>query len=109
MVELLDRLRLIEEKLNELLSLQAASATEATAWNVISEWLNKKCLAMGIEWRTHSIRLAYASRLCQCGGSELDVMIATRLMGHSVEGHLETYRSHIDPNQIAVTARAAIS
>lgn len=32
MDELFDRLQLIEEKLNELLSLQAASATEATAW-----------------------------------------------------------------------------
>ncbi len=56
-----------------------------------------------------SFRCRLTARLWQCGGSELDVMIAARLMRHSVEGHLETYRSHIDPNQITVTARAAIS
>lgn len=77
--------------------------------DAISQWLNKRRLAMGIEWRTYALRHAYAARLWRCGGSELDVMTAARLMGHSVKEHLDTYRSHIDPNQIAVTARAAIT
>ena len=85
------------------------SSREETRPDVISQWLNERRLAMGIEWRTYSIRHAYAARLWQCGGSELDVMTAAQLMGHSVKEHLETYRSHIDPNQIAVRAPAAIS
>ena len=85
------------------------SVRDDTRPDAISQWLNKRRLAMGIAWRSYALRHAYAARLWRCGGSELDVMTAARLMGHSVKEHLDTYRSHIDPNQIAVTARAAIN
>jgi integrase len=86
-----------------------ASTRDDSRPDAISQWLNKRRLAMGIEWRTYTLRHAYAARLWRSGGSELDIMTAARLMGHSVKEHLDTYRTHIDPNQIAVTAREAIN
>ena len=76
--------------------------------DVCAVWLNARRLKLKIEWRPYLLRHAYAHRLWRNGGSELDIMTAARLMGHSEKEHLQTYRAAIDPNQIAVAARAAI-
>lgn len=76
--------------------------------DVCAVWLNARRLKLGIEWNNYSLRHAYAHRLWREGGSQLDVMTAARLMGHSVSEHLKTYRAAIDPNQIAIHAREAI-
>jgi len=85
-----------------------ASAVDGKRPDVCSVWLNRRRVKLGIEWRPYSLRHAYAHRLWRNGGAELDIMTAARLMGHSVKEHLQTYRAAIDPNQIAVAARAAI-
>ena len=74
-----------------------------------SQWLNKERLRLGIKWRAYSLRHAFAARLWQMGGGQLDVYTAARLLGHSVKEHEKTYRSHIQPFTIARAAQAAIS
>ena len=64
---------------------------------------------LGLSWKPYALRHAYAARLWRLGGSELDLFTAARLMGHSIERHVKTYRSHIDPNTIAVAAEEAIA
>ena len=64
---------------------------------------------LGLPWKPYALRHAYAARLWRLGGRELDLFTAARLMGHSVERHIKTYRSHIDPNTIAVAAEEAIA
>tara|TARA_B100002052_G_C15856537_1_gene587797 strand:- start:709 stop:1779 length:1071 start_codon:yes stop_codon:yes gene_type:complete len=76
--------------------------------DAVSQWLSNRRYVMGISWDNYSLRHAYAHRLWRAGGGELDIFTAARLMGHSVEEHVATYRSAIDPNQIARTAREAI-
>ena len=73
-----------------------------------STWLNHKREAMGLLWTPYSLRHAYAGRLWRLGGSELDIFAAARMMGHSVDVHLKTYRDWINPHTIAETARSAI-
>lgn len=74
-----------------------------------SQWLYRAAKKQGISYRPYALRHAYAARLWRCGGSELDIFTAARLMGHSIEQHVQTYRAHIDPNRIAVVAEDAIA
>jgi len=64
---------------------------------------------LGLLWKPYALRHAYAARLWRLGGSELDLFTAARLMGHSIERHVRTYRAHIDPNVIAAAAEDAIA
>lgn len=75
----------------------------------LSQWLNKRRLAMKVKWTTRSLRNAYAGRLWRLGGSELDVFTAARLMGHSPEMHTRTYRAFISGLTVAGVAEAAIN
>ena len=63
---------------------------------------------LGVPWTAYALRHAFARRLWQEGGAELDLYTAAQLMGHSVDEHLKTYRSHINPNVIAKAATDAI-
>lgn len=74
-----------------------------------SQWLYRAAKKQGISYRPYALRHAYAARLWRAGGSELDIFTAARLMGHSIEQHVQTYRAHIDPNRIAVAAEDAIA
>ena len=72
-----------------------------------SQWLNKRRLAMQLPWTAYALRHAYAGRLWRNGGAELDLFTAAKLMGHSIDEHVKTYRAFVDPNQIAAQAEAA--
>lgn len=72
-----------------------------------SQWLNKRRLAMQLPWTAYALRHAYAGRLWRHGGVELDLFTAAKLMGHSIDEHVKTYRAFVDPNQIAAQAEAA--
>ena len=55
---------------------------------------------MGITFKPYALRHFYAAMLWKYGGSELDIYTAARFMGHSVQEHEETYRSHISPHTL---------
>lgn len=74
-----------------------------------AQWLNKRRLAMRLPWTAYALRHAYAGRLWRNGGVELDLFTAARLMGHSIDEHVKTYRAFVDPNQIAAQAEAAFA
>ena len=74
----------------------------------LSQWLNKERLRLKIRYTSYSLRHAYAGRLWREAGAELDLYDAAETMGHSVREHIKTYRSHIDPNKIALRVQDAI-
>ena len=86
-----------------------ASSREDQRPDACSQWLYKQNLKQKITYKTYALRHAYAARLWEMGGSEMDIYTASMLMGHSVKEHLSTYRAHIDPHRIASTAKEAIT
>ena len=70
----------------------------------IAQWLHRRKNKMGVKWKTYSLRHSYAGRLWVEGGSKLDIYLASRLMGHSVQEHAKTYRRWITPHSIAAKA-----
>ena len=85
------------------------SSREDQRPDACSQWLYKQNLKQKITYKTYALRHAFAARLWEMGGSEMDVYTAAMLMGHTVKEHLSTYRAHIDPNTIAAAAQAAIT
>lgn len=81
---------------------------ETTRNDQTSQFFYKVKRKLGVQWTAYALRHAYARRLWQEGGSELDLYTAAQLMGHSVDEHLKTYRAHINPNVIARAATDAI-
>ena len=64
---------------------------------------------LGLSWTAYALRHAYARRLWQEGGAELDIYTAAELMGHAVTEHLRTYRRHIQPHLKSDAAVDAIT
>jgi integrase len=67
----------------------------------VSKFLYKEKVKLGIPWRPYALRHAYAGRMWRHGGAKLDPYGAAETMGHSVKEHIETYREHISPSQLA--------
>lgn len=74
-----------------------------------ARYLWRETRNLGLPWKPYALRHAYAARLWRLGGGELDLFTAAKLMGHSINQHVKTYRSHIDPNKIALAAEDAIA
>lgn len=77
--------------------------------DAVSRMLGKELEKQGATWTNYSLRHAFAGRLWNEGGADLDVYTAARLMGHSVKVHTDTYRAFIDPHQVAVAAEKAFA
>jgi integrase len=68
--------------------------------DLVAQYLYKEKLKLGIPWRPYALRHAYAGRLWRCGGAKLDLFVAAATMGHTINEHVKTYRSHIAPIQL---------
>ena len=75
---------------------------------LVSQYYLRKRKKYGIQYKAYALRHAYAGRLWRTGGSRLDLFTASKLMGHSVKKHEETYRAWIHPNTIAQRAEEAL-
>ncbi|MEB3302003.1 MAG: hypothetical protein VKN56_08540 [Cyanobacteriota bacterium] len=72
------------------------------------KWLSVQIKKQGVPWRPYALRHAFAARLWREGGNRLDLYTAARLMGHTPTQHAKTYRSHIQPHQVAEAAERAL-
>jgi len=88
---------------NERRRVRKSLASDATA-----QWLHGWKKKLGMPFVPYALRHAYAGRLWRCGGSNLDVYTAARLMGHSISRHERTYREWIAPHTIAQRAEQAL-
>lgn len=68
--------------------------------DLVAQYLYKEKLKLGIPWRPYALRHAYAGRLWRRGGAKLDLFVAAATMGHTINEHVKTYRSHIAPIQL---------
>ena len=75
--------------------------------DLVSQYLYKEKVKLGITWRPYSLRHAFAGRLWRSGGANLDLYVAATTMGHTINEHVKTYRAHIAPSQLARYTSAA--
>lgn len=82
--------------------------SDSTRNDSTGQYFYKVKRKLGVTWTAYALRHAYARRLWEEGGSELDLYTAAQLMGHTVDEHVKTYRAHINPLIIAKAATDAI-